>query len=140
MNPNDVNIIQDSKIAMNIVSKMIDSGQMNFLYIDNRTADIDNRQQNIQSPTQHLAQTNENCEIIPNMIPSNMGHISDHLLSDLEAVIQKFPQPRLDHVIKAIFRISMKHGSSHKERGQWLGIGRGKTQYWLKKLKVGEKK
>jgi len=139
MNPNDVNVIQDSKIAMNIVSKMIDSGQMNFLYIDNRTADIDNRQQNIQSPAQrpHLAEINDNREMIPNVTSLQTGHIPNHLLDDLETVIQKFPQPKLDHVIKAIFKISMKHGSNNTERGNWLGIGMRKTQYWLKKLQLG---
>ena len=128
MKPNDVNVIQDSRIAMNIVNKMVDSGQMNFLYVDNRRTDIDNRQQTVEQP-KHLADTNEKREMIPNVIPSSTAHIPNHLLTDLEAVIQKFPQPRLDHVIKAVFKIAMRHGPSNQERGNWLGIGKGKTQY-----------
>lgn len=141
MKPNDINVIQDSRIAMTIVNKMIDSGGMNMVYIDNRTADIDNRQQTMQSQQpQHLAEINDNREMIPNVTLSNTAHIPNHLLDDLEAVIQKFPQPRLDHMIKAVFKIALRHGSSNEERGKWLGIERGKTQYWIKKLKVGEQK
>ena len=135
MEKKDLNVIQDSKIAIQVINKMVDSGKMNFLYIDNRTADIDNRQQNIQPP--QLAQINENREMIPNVTPSNTGHIPNHLLCDLEDIVERFPQPRLDHVIKAIFKIAVKHGSSNEERGNWLGAGRGKTQYWMKKLNIG---
>jgi len=137
MDEKDISIIQDSRIAIQVLNKMVGADKgFNFIYIDGRHTDVDNRRLT-QSQPQHLATSNNNRKMIPNVTPSSVGKIPEHILSDFESAVMQLPDPKLDHAIKALFLLAEKRGKTDKEKANFLGIERGKMHYWRRKLKIG---
>ena len=133
----DITILQDSKIAMQIVNKALKQEKsLIFLYIDNRQAAVDGRCVTCDDIKQ-LPKPNEDNYIFPNIYPQELGKIPSFLRNELEHIIMKFPEPLLGHVVKALFEIANDHGDNGEQKGKFLGIGKGKMNYWLKKLNIG---
>ena len=140
MSERDVSVIQDSKIALQVINKMTESGRgFNFVYVDCRRSDIDNRQvscsEKIDESTP-LPLTNDSKKILPSVVSSKVGKIPGYLKDDLKKIVVRFPKPILDHVIKALFELAVENGSTDQERGEFLGIDHGKMHYWKKKLNI----
>jgi len=148
MDEKDIKIIQDSKIAIQVINKMIKSDKgLNFVYVDNRQAMVDSRQAmidgdqtTVDSPCIACANPPkqiEDKEIFPNIVPSELGKIPGFVTDEFERVVKRFPQPILGHAVKELFKIAYTHGNTNQQRGEFLGIGKGKFQYWTKKLNIG---
>ena len=142
MDEKDIHIIQDSKIAVQTVSKMMatDKG-FNFIYIDNRQSNVDNRslhneQQKLSNPA-----INRGSSAFPSFQVQDTGKIPENLINELEDIVRKFPTPILPCLMKALFIIAGKQGrDTDGKRGKFLGISKRKVNYWRNKLNLlGEK-
>ena len=143
MDEKDIHIIQDSKIAVQTVSKMMatDKG-FNFIYIDNRQSNVDNRSlHNEQQKLSNPAINNRGSSAFPSFEVQNTGQIPEYLINELEDIVRKFPTPVLSHLMKALFEISGRQGrDTDGKRGKFLGISKRKVNYWRNKLNsLGEK-
>jgi len=138
MEEKDIQIIQDSRIAVQTVSKMMatDKG-FNFIYIDNRQSNVDNRSLHGEQQKPPMPVISRGSSIFPSFELQESGAVSSSLINELEGIISKFPTPVLPHIMKALFEISGRQGrNTDGKRGKFLGLTKRKVNYWRNKLKV----
>lgn len=126
-----VKITQDTNVLFALLKEAISSDKgFNFIYLDNRSigADIDSQDD--------IGDVN----LMPAILPQELGKIPDSFKSRLEALMIDCPQPRLDYMIKALFEIAYhNHGTTNEESGKFLGVNGRKMHRWVQKLGIKSK-
>ena len=136
MGEKDIKLIRNNKVAMQIVNKAMQSDKnLNIFYIDASQNSIDSKSIDCPNKIDPPKQI-ENKEIVPNIIPSELGKIPGFVMDEFERVVKRFPQPVLGHVVRALFEIAYTQGNIDKQRGEFLGMPKTTFGYWRRKLKI----
>lgn len=134
----DITIIQDSQIALQVINKALKSDKgLVFVYVDQRQGTIDGRSVTCDDIKKLSEPSGEDDYIFPNIVPSETVKIPDFIRDEFERCVKRFPQPVLANVIRTMFEIAYEMGHIDEQRGQFLGIGKSKFNYWSRKLKIG---
>ena len=133
----NIKLVQDSNIALQVTNKAFQSNDkgINVVIVDNRSGVIDSK--SISTPTEptELIPTSH-CMEMPAISNTEVGHIEEWLVNELENVLIKFPCPRLPHLMKAAIAISVKQGQTDYDRADWLGMERRRYYHWKSKFKI----
>lgn len=135
MSKEDTKMIQDIRIAQNIVKEAIARHPD-----DNLTINIVNVQigsSSIEKPIESQPQIEAKKALLldtPSIEFKSSAAIPDEIYHVLETVMQSLPKPRHDSLIRMMYETAYRKFNTTREMAEWLGVERSALYPWFKKL------